>query len=196
MKRTFIFLFCTTFFGGLYISCTEKQENINLGDAKQPKNSLFTLLDESTTGIDFANNIENQEDFNIFTYRNFYNGGGVSIGDINNDDLPDIYLTSNFGKNKLYLNKGNFKFEDISMAAGIGGNRAWSTGVAMVDINADGLLDIYVCNAGNIKGDNQKNELFINNGDLSFTEKAAEYNLAENGSQPMLLFLITIKMAI
>lgn len=182
MRRTFIFLFCATLFCGLYISCKEKQENIDLGDTKQPKNSLFTLLDESTTGIDFTNHIENQEDFNIFTYRNFYNGGGVSIGDINNDNLPDIYMTSNFGKNKLYLNKGNLKFEDISEAASIGGNRAWSTGVAMVDINADGLLDIYVCNAGNIKGDNQKNELFINNGNLTFTEKASEYNLAENGS--------------
>lgn len=165
---------------GLYTLVKKKKKSTE--GSTDVKNSLFTLLDEKTTGIDFINTIENKEDFNIFTYRNFYNGGGVSIGDINNDGLPDIYMTSNFEKNKLYLNKGNFKFEDISVTSGAAGERAWSTGVVMVDLNADGLLDIYVCNAGNMKGDNQKNELFINNGDLTFTEKAATYNLAEGGS--------------
>ncbi|WGH76090.1 VCBS repeat-containing protein [Tenacibaculum tangerinum] len=145
------------------------------------KNKLFTKLDESQTGINFNNAIENQKELNIFTYRNFYNGGGVAIGDINNDSLPDIFFTANQGPNKLYLNKGNFEFEDISKKANIGGKNLWSTGVVLVDINNDGLLDIYVCNAGNVKGDNLKNELFINNGDLTFTEKAAAYNLAENG---------------
>ncbi len=131
--------------------------------------------------FDFNNEVKNGEEMNIFKYRNFYNGGGVAIGDINNDGLSDIYFTSNLGKNKLYINKGNFKFEDISKKAGIEGTKVWSTGVVMVDINADGLLDIYVCNAGNTKGDQQKNELFINNGNLTFTEKAAEYNLADTG---------------
>ena len=119
------------------------------------------------------------ENFNILTYRNFYNGGGVAIGDINNDSLPDIYFTSNQKENKLYLNKGNFHFEDITDKAGVGGKMAWSTGVTMADVNADGLLDIYVCNSGDVDGNTKKNELFINNGDLTFTEKAKEYNLGQ-----------------
>ncbi len=163
----------------LLISCHQKKE----ASKNQPPQSqrLFTKLKSEKTGIDFINQVTNQKDFNIFKYRNFYNGGGVAIGDINNDGLADIYLTANMGKNKLYLNKGNFTFEDISASSGTSGNRSWSTGVVMVDINADGLLDIYVCNAGNVKGDDQKNELFINNGDLTFTEKASDYNLADSG---------------
>ncbi len=151
------------------------------------KNTLFTKLDASQTGIDFINKVDNEKDFNVFKYRNFYNGGGVAIGDINNDGLPDVYLTANRSKNKLYLNKGDFKFEDISESSNSAGKRSWSTGVVMVDINADGWLDIYVCNAGNLKGDDQKNELFINNGSstssgqVTFTEKAEEYNLADSG---------------
>ncbi len=143
--------------------------------------TLFTLLSPEETGIGFVNEVENTEDFNIFSYRNFYNGAGVAIGDINNDGLPDVYFTNNMGKNKLYLNKGNLQFEDITERAGVGGTKAWSTGVAMVDINNDGWLDIYVCNAGYVKGDDQENELFINNGAGTFTERAAEYNLNENG---------------
>ena len=157
-------------------SCKNKK-NTNF----ETKDTLFTKLETSQTGIDFENKVENEKDFNIFKYRNFYNGGGVAIGDINNDSLPDIYITANRAKNKLYLNKGGFKFEDISEKSNSAGIRSWSTGVVMVDLNADGLLDIYVCNAGNVKGDDQKNELFINNGDLTFTEKAEEYNLADSG---------------
>ena len=142
---------------------------------------LFTLTNPEDTGIDFTNSVVNQKDMNIFKYRNFYNGGGVAIGDINNDGLSDVYLTANMTENKLYLNKGNFKFEDISKTAGVEGNKPWSTGVVMVDINQDGFLDIYVCHAGNMEGNNQDNELFINNGDLTFTEKAEEYNLAKTG---------------
>jgi len=159
-------------------SCSKKEQENNTVTSK---NSLFTKLEKEATGIDFINTISNEEDFNIFDYRNFYNGGGVAIGDINNDGLPDVFLTANLNKNKLYLNKGGFTFEDISKQAKVQGEKAWSTGVVMVDINADGLLDIYVCNAGYIKGDDQKNELFINNGDLTFTEKAEEYNLADSG---------------
>jgi enediyne biosynthesis protein E4 len=149
--------------------------------SKENENHLFQKLEASQTGINFVNEVENGQEMNIFKYRNFYNGGGVAIGDINNDGLSDVYLTSNLGKNKLYLNKGNFKFQDISQSSKTEGTKTWSTGVVMVDINADGLLDIYVCNAGNTKGDNQKNELFINNGNLTFTEKADEYNLADTG---------------
>ncbi len=166
------------------ISCGKEQ---SLDDNAGNNAILFTKLDPTTTNVDFINQVNNEKDFNIFTYRNFYNGGGVAIGDINNDGLPDLYLTANRKENKLYLNKGNFIFEDISETSKTTGKNAWSTGVVMVDINADGLLDIYVCNAGNVKGDDQKNELFINNGPstnsgtITFTEKAADYNLADSG---------------
>ncbi|WP_228853421.1 VCBS repeat-containing protein [Aegicerativicinus sediminis] len=143
--------------------------------------TLFTLLSSAETGIDFLNRVENQKDFNIFKYRNFYNGGGVAIGDINNDGLADIFFTANMTSNKLYLNKGDFQFEDITDKAGVGGQKPWSTGVNMVDINNDGLLDIYVSNAGKMEGNNHDNDLFINNGDLTFTESAETYNLADSG---------------
>ena len=162
----------------LVFSCKEKTEN-EITISKQQ--TLFTLLPSDSTGIDFINQIENKKQFNIFKYRNFYNGGGVALGDINNDGLTDIYLTGNMVSNKLYLNKGNFKFEDITEKSGTEGNKPWSTGVVMADINNDGLLDIYVSNAGNMEGNNHDNDLYINNGDLTFTEKAAEYNLAKTG---------------
>ena len=141
------------------------------------RQSLFEKVDQS--GINFANNISNSRDFNIFSYRNFYNGAGVATGDINNDGLPDVFFTANMGSNKLFLNKGNFKFEDISEKAGFKDKQQWSTGVVMVDINHDGLLDIYVCNAGYQKGVGLENQLWINKGNLSFTEKAKEYGLNE-----------------
>ena len=147
----------------------------------QNNDNLFELKDNSKLGISFSNNLGFDNDFNVYKYRNFYNGGGVALGDINNDGLIDLYLTSNQNKNKLYLNKGNFTFEDITDSANVGGTKAWSTGVTMVDINSDGLLDIYVCNSGDIKGDNKQNELFVNNGDLTFTESASNYNLDDKG---------------
>ena len=147
----------------------------------QNNDNLFELKVNRKLGISFSNNLGFDNDFNVYKYRNFYNGGGVSLGDINNDGLIDLYLTSNQNKNKLYLNKGNFTFEDITDSANVGGTKAWSTGVTMVDINSDGLLDIYVCNSGDIKGDNKQNELFVNNGDLTFTESASNYNLDDKG---------------
>ena len=167
------------FLAALIVACMDEQTEETT--SKVSKNTLFTLLSSSETGISFINEVKNRKDFNIFKYRNFYNGGGVSLGDINNDGLTDIYLTGNTVPNKLYLNKGDFKFEDISESAGIKGNKPWSTGVVMADINNDGLLDIYVSNAGNMEGNNHDNDLYINNGDLTFTEKAAEYNLAKTG---------------
>lgn len=177
MTRKLLYCYATALLF-LTFSCKEKEEKHTHTDAKQ---SLFSLMPSDSTGIDFFNEVKNQKNFNIFKYRNFYNGGGVAIGDINNDGLPDIYFTANMNANKLYLNKGNFTFEDISKSAGVEGNKPWSTGVNMVDINQDGLLDIYVSNAGNMQGDNHNNDLYINNGDLTFTERAKEYNLAETG---------------
>jgi hypothetical protein len=170
MSRTIVLYFLIA----LFIAGCQRDKKIEI-----IKETLFELIPSDVSGIGFINKITNEKDLNIFLYRNFYNGGGVGIGDINNDGLADIYMTSNLEKNKLYLNQGDFKFEDITDSSGTGGEQAWSTGVVMVDINADGLLDIYVCNAGNIRGDNRKNELFINNGDLTFSEKAEEYGLAD-----------------
>ena len=154
---------------------------ILLSSCSKTELKLFERLSSYETGISFKNNLSFKEDFNIFTYRNYYNGGGVGLGDINNDGLLDIYFTSNLNENKLYLNKGNFQFEDITKLAGVGGEKSWSTGVSLADINADGYLDIYVSNSGDIKGDNKQNELFINNGDLTFSEKAKEYGLDDKG---------------
>ena len=145
------------------------------------EDTLFKLMDPDFTGVNLTNTIKSTNEFNVFKYRNFYNGGGVGLGDINNDGLLDIYITRNIKGNKLYLNRGNFQFEDITDKAAVGGKKPWSTGVVMVDINNDGFLDIYVCNAGIYSGDEQDNELFINNQDGTFTEQAKEYNLADSG---------------
>ena len=149
--------------------------------AEAESDYLFELKTPEETQINFENTLSFSNEFNVYTYRNFYNGGGVSIGDINNDGWSDIYLTSNQNQNKLYLNKGGFIFEDITASAGVGGSRAWSTGVTMADVNADGLLDIYVCNSGDVAGDNKQNELFINKGDGKFEEMAENYGLADPG---------------
>lgn len=138
---------------------------------------LFDNPDPKATGITFTNTLTSTDNLSILDYLYFYNGGGVSIGDINNDGLPDIFFTGNQVKNKLYLNKGDLKFEDISSSAGIEGNSSWNTGVTMADVNGDGLLDIYVCAVVGINGFNGFNELYINNGDNTFTESAAQYGL-------------------
>lgn len=181
-----ILLFCTPFHSCkkdhpvLYES---KHQSIASGD-----HTLFTLLNVDKTGVDFINKVDDTEEFNILTYRNYYNGGGVALGDINNDGLVDIYFTANMQKNKLYLNKGDFKFQDITTQSGVGGTKAWSTGVTMVDVNGDGWLDIYVCNSGDVQGDDRENELFINQGNVTkdnpipvFTEEAKLYHLNDEG---------------
>ncbi|REE01563.1 VCBS repeat-containing protein [Marinoscillum furvescens] len=147
----------------------------------QKEKPTFRLMPAEEIGVSFINELSFDKEFNVYTYRNFYNGGGVSIGDVNNDGLADIYLTANLKSNKLFLNKGDWKFEDVTEQAGVGGQKAWSTGVTMADVNGDGFLDIYVCNSGDVKGDNKQNELFINKGDLTFTESAEAYGLADKG---------------
>ena len=152
-----------------------------VSSCEEKTNTLFKIQDNRSIGMAFENTLEFSNEFNVYTYRNFYNGGGVAIGDINNDGWADVYLTANQKPNQLFLNKGDFTFENISESAGIGGNRAWSTGVTMVDINADGYLDIYVCNSGDVSGDSKQNELFINQKDNTFKEEAAAYGLADKG---------------
>ena len=152
-----------------------------VSSCEEKTNTLFKIQDNRYIGMAFENTLEFSNEFNVYTYRNFYNGGGVAIGDINNDGWADVYLTANQKPNQLFLNKGDFTFENISESAGIGGNRAWSTGVTMVDINADGYLDIYVCNSGDVSGDSKQNELFINQKDNTFKEEAAAYGLADKG---------------
>ena len=161
---------------------------VTLGSCGKDNDRLFTRLSAGKTGIDFTNELTLNEDFDVFRYRNYYNGGGVAIGDVNNDGLADIYLTANMQPNKLFLNKGNFEFEDITESAGVGGSKVWSTGVSMADVNGDGLLDIYVCNSGDVEGGRRENELFINNGSpleggrgVTFTEQAAAYGLDDKG---------------
>ena len=141
------------------------------------KNTLFTNPTPQKSGITFKNTLTETDDLNILDYLYFYNGGGVAVGDINGDDLPDIYFSGNQVKNKLYLNKGSLQFEDITDQAGVAGNSSWNTGTVMADVNGDGLLDIYVCAVVGINGFDGYNELFINNGDNTFTESAGKYGL-------------------
>jgi hypothetical protein len=149
--------------------------------AQQP---LFSLLSEKETGIGFNNNISESEALNILSYEYFYNGGGVAVGDINNDGLPDLLFTGNMRPNKLYLNLGGFKFKDITDQASpaLGGRKdSWKTGVTMADVNGDGLLDIYVCYSGKKADDVRRNQLFINQGGTKFLEEASRYGLDDPG---------------
>lgn len=147
----------------------------------KPKTTpLFTTVDSRSSGIDFANSVQETDELNIVEYLYAYNGGGVAIGDVNNDGLSDIYFTANQLPNKLYINKGNFVFEDITDSAGVAafsGPQSWTNGVSLVDINADGFLDIYISVIGKYKHLHGRNQLFINNKDLTFTEAAVKYNL-------------------
>jgi hypothetical protein len=160
------------------LSCASETEQKGKPETTE---HIFELLDESRTGVGFSNDLSYDNEFNVYKYRNYYNGGGVALGDINNDGLLDIYFTSNQQKNRLYLNQGDFRFKDITDSAHVGGAKPWSTGVSMADINGDGFIDIYVCNSGDLKGENKQNELFINQGDGTFKELADEYNLADKG---------------
>ena len=138
---------------------------------------LFESLPAKKTGVVFKNTITENENHNALTYENLYNGGGVAVGDINNDGLDDIFFISNMGYNKLYLNQGDFKFKDITESAGVTGREGWKSGVTMVDVNGDGLLDIYVCYSGKEDAQKRKNELYINKGNLTFEEKAKAWGI-------------------
>ncbi|SMO71291.1 VCBS repeat-containing protein [Fodinibius sediminis] len=147
------------------------------------------LLDPSATNVQFSNNIPESKHLNILTYEYLHNGGGVATGDLDNDGLADIYFTGNFVKNRLYKNNGNMRFEEVAAEAGILGSQGWDTGVSMVDINNDGYLDIYVCRSGPLEPELRANELYINNGNMTFTERAAEYGLDDRGYATQAAFL-------
>ena len=148
---------------------------------KDQELKLFSLVETSKTGITFSNDLTETESFNMIEYLYFNSGAGVAAGDVNNDGLTDLFFSSNQGPTKLYLNKGGFVFEDIPSIAGIEGTGGWSTGVSIADVNGDGWLDIYVCQVGDYKGLQGRNHLYINNGDLSFDNKAADYGLDFEG---------------
>jgi hypothetical protein len=162
-KKLF-YLSCTVF-----LSCTPSADK------------MFTLMPSSVTGINFINPLQETEQFNVLNYGYLYNGGGVAIGDINNDGLSDIYFTGNMVGSRLYLNQGNFKFKEIAQRAGVFAEGLWNTGTTMADVNGDGLLDIYVCRSAAKSPSKRKNLLFINNGDLTFTEKAKEFGVDDSG---------------
>ncbi|SEP05615.1 VCBS repeat-containing protein [Mucilaginibacter sp. OK283] len=156
--------------------------------AQQP---LFNLLNSKETNIKFSNDINETESLNVLSYEYFYNGGGVAVGDINNDGLPDLMFTGNMKPNKLYLNQGHMKFKDITDSASpdLGGRPdSWKTGVTMADVNGDGLLDIYVCYSGKTDNATRSNQLFINQGDNKFKEQAKEYGLADPGYSTQAVF--------
>ena len=189
----------------LYCLCTA----LIFCGCKTKTDTLFSMIPATQTGINFENKIADTDTLNILDYLYYYNGGGVAIGDFNNDGLPDIYFTSNQESNKLYLNKGNFKFDDITKTAGVQGKGNWKTGVTVADVNGDGLLDIYVCEVGGYKNFKGRNELFINNGispslteqgtnkpaqttvqsrNVTFTESAQAYGLDIQGFNTQAVF--------
>ena len=145
------------------------------------RESLFQSVSSDHSGVKFINQLEETDDFNIIEYLYYYNGGGVAIGDINNDGLDDLYFSSNQKANRLYLNKGDFIFEDITEKSKATGSGNWKTGVTMADVNGDGLLDIFSCGVGRYKKFNGRNTLYINNGDLTFSDRTAEYGLDFQG---------------
>ncbi len=153
-------------------SCADKSD-----DKEQVSQTIFNRLAMDQTNIDFSNTLRENDSLNYFTYAYIYMGGGISAGDINNDGLTDLYFTGNMVPNKLYLNKGNLQFEDISAKAGVSGDSRWYTGTTMSDVNNDGYLDIY-CSVGGKFGP-KENQLFINNGDNTFTEMARDYGIAD-----------------
>ncbi len=149
---------------------------------------LFNRLPPERTGMTFVNHLAESANLNILNYLYYYNGGGVAVGDVNRDGLPDLYFTANEGPNKLYLNRGDFHFEDMTEAAGVAGACDWTTGVTMADVNADGRLDIYVSCVSGYLGLTGRNQLFINKGDGTFTDRAAAYGLDFKGFSTQVAF--------
>jgi hypothetical protein len=181
-RISFLLLIIITF---LLTSCEEGKVQYQDG-----KNTAFTLIPSSHSGIKFINSIDQTMEFNFLSYPYIYTGTGVCIGDINNDGLDDVFFASNQKRNQIHLNKGNLEFENISKSSGIEDSEGWTTGASMIDINNDGWLDIYICKSGVPNNDNlRKNKLFINNKDNTFSERAHEYNLDDPGFSTQAYFL-------
>ncbi|MEM9931281.1 MAG: VCBS repeat-containing protein, partial [Bacteroidota bacterium] len=183
-KSSVHFSFCLAVFCCLYSACDQREVQ-PVSACFSEAGTLFTnVACDPATGIRFSNDLTYTEQLNPYTYRNFYNGGGVGIADFNGDGLQDIFFTGNLVDNQLYLNRGDFTFEEVTETAGVACSGSWSTGVAIIDIDADGDQDIYVCKAGPPAGEQimgmmgvRHNELFLNNGDATFREAAAEFGL-------------------
>ena len=168
------------------LACSGSSPDATASAPPETGSHLFTLLPSSYTGVRFENRLTDTRDDNVFTYRNHYNGGGVAIGDLTGDGLPEIVLGSNQGGIRLYLNQGRFQFRDVTAAAGLGKTRPWTTGIVLADVNGDGLLDIYVCQAGRADPADRANELFINqgldaHGVPTFKEMAKTFGIADEG---------------
>lgn len=180
-KKLIVFCSVSAFSALMLIACRNEK---GIKESNEPV--LFTLLTPQESGIHFNDTLTEGLNTNVLMYEYFYNGGGVAIGDVNGDGLQDLYFTGNMVDNKLYLNKGNLQFEDITNAANVAGRPGpWKTGVTMADVNADGRLDIYVCYSGKLRGEKRANQLFINEGiddrkQPRFTEQAALYGLADS----------------
>ncbi|WP_108808545.1 VCBS repeat-containing protein [Aquimarina spinulae] len=174
----------------IFSGCSKDQKESNTVVEKKQNTTLFEKVSETHSTINFKNKIEETLYFNFLNYSYIYNGGGVAVGDINNDGLEDIYFSSNQGTNKLYLNKGDFVFDDITKNAGVTDQEGWSTGVSMIDINADGWLDIYVCKSGALKDEGKrKNKLYINQKNGTFIEQADQYGLASSAFSTQAYYL-------
>src|SRR5215211_6111469 len=182
----------------LAAACSGSAEPANVARHRElppPGNELFTRLPSSATGIQFENRLEPTGEFNVFTYRNFYNGGGVAIGDLTGDGLPELVLTANSGGPRVYLNEGQFAFRDVTDRSGIEHAKgSWTTGVALADVNGDGRLDIYLCKAGQGEPASRANELWLNQGNdasgaPTFQERAKQYGVADEGMTTQAAFL-------
>ncbi|TAK42230.1 MAG: VCBS repeat-containing protein, partial [Saprospiraceae bacterium] len=182
MRRFFKYLVLLTAFSFVYSCSKDSPESAAAEAQKIPVDPQFEILPAGQTGLHFTNHITETFQNNILSNSYLYNGGGVAILDVNNDGLTDIYLTATQEPNHLFLNKGGFKFEDITATAGVAAEGGNKTGVTVVDINADGFQDIYVCRAGMQPTPDRANLLFVNNGDMTFTERSAEYGLDDRSA--------------
>ena len=198
MKKAFALRLWLKLSGLLYVvACAgadRPSDKARTDEAPAVNGHLFTKLPSSYTRVRFENRVTDTRDLNVFTYRNFYNGGGVALGDFTGDGLPEILLTSNEGENRLYLNGGNYRFRDVTSEAGLARKSGkWATGVTIADVNGDGLLDIYICYAGRVDAAHRANELYVNKGKgrdsvPTFTEMAAEYGIADEGYSTQAVF--------